>query len=130
MKRLAQSNPTLQTPHYCGQFALSLGKESPNIFFKFNPLNTDTPLTRTLSMPPSVSVLTGLTMPPSLYASCHISHFGINRNLYLKPKVNLISRNLHISWFVTVYFSKALDFLLSCVHVLTKTTSSFQTWRS
>ena len=32
------------TPHYCGQFALTLGQESPYIFFKFNPLviNTDT----------------------------------------------------------------------------------------
>ena len=32
------------TPHYYGQFALSLGKESPYVFSKFNPLNTDTPL--------------------------------------------------------------------------------------
>ena len=34
----------LSTPAYCGQFALSLGerkKESPYIFSKFNPLNTD-----------------------------------------------------------------------------------------
>ena len=29
------------TPHYYGQFALSLGKESPYIFAKFNPLITD-----------------------------------------------------------------------------------------
>ena len=42
------SNPThlIQTPHYYGQFALSLGKESPHIFSKFNlpyahPINTD-----------------------------------------------------------------------------------------
>ena len=38
--------------------ALSLWKESPYIFSKFNPLNTDTPLIPTLSMTPSVSVLT------------------------------------------------------------------------
>ena len=31
-----------QTPYYYGQFALSLGKESPFIFSEFNPLNTDT----------------------------------------------------------------------------------------
>ena len=33
------SNPThlIQTPHYYGQFALFLGKESPYIFSKFNP---------------------------------------------------------------------------------------------
>ena len=42
------SNPThlIQTPHYYGQFALSLGKESPYIFSKFNlpyvhPIDTD-----------------------------------------------------------------------------------------
>ena len=28
-KPALQSNPTLRTPHYYGQFALSLGKESP-----------------------------------------------------------------------------------------------------
>ena len=32
----------MRTPHYYGQFALSLGNESPYIFSKFNPLNTDT----------------------------------------------------------------------------------------
>ena len=36
----------MQTPHYYGQFALSLGKESPYIFSKFNlpyahPIDTD-----------------------------------------------------------------------------------------
>ena len=31
-------------PHVYGQFALSLGKKRPlHFFFKFNPLNTDTP---------------------------------------------------------------------------------------
>ena len=49
----------IQTLHYYGQFALSLVKEGPYIFSKFNPLNTDTPLIRTFSMAPSVSVLTG-----------------------------------------------------------------------
>ena len=39
------TNPRLiQTPHYYGQFALSLGNKSPYIFSKFNPLNTGTPL--------------------------------------------------------------------------------------
>ena len=33
--------------------------ESPYISSKFNPLNTDTPLKRTVSMAPSVSILTG-----------------------------------------------------------------------
>ena len=31
----------IRTPHYYEQFALSLGKESPYIFSKFNALNTD-----------------------------------------------------------------------------------------
>ena len=32
----------IQTRHYYGQFASSLGKESPNIVSEFSPLNTDT----------------------------------------------------------------------------------------
>ena len=46
----------IRTPHYCGLFSLSMAKESPYIFSKFNLLNTDTPLIRILSMPPSMSV--------------------------------------------------------------------------
>ena len=42
----------IQTPHYYGQFALSLGKESPYIFSKFNPLNTDTSLLLTVFFVP------------------------------------------------------------------------------
>ena len=48
-----QSTPALRTPRYYGQFSWSPGKESSYIFSKF------TPLKRTLSMSPSVSVLTG-----------------------------------------------------------------------
>ena len=45
----------LRTPHYDGQFGLSQRKERPCIFFKFNPINTDTPLIQRLSIaPPSV----------------------------------------------------------------------------
>ena len=43
---------------YFGQFALSLGKESPYIFSKFNLLNVDLLLILTHSMAPSVSILT------------------------------------------------------------------------
>ena len=39
---------------------MSLGRESPYIISKFNLLNTDIPLIQTLSMVPSVAVLTGL----------------------------------------------------------------------
>ena len=52
-------NRLIRTPHYYGQFALSLGKEIPYNFSKFNPRNTDTPLIWTLFMPPSVTFLTG-----------------------------------------------------------------------
>ena len=47
-------------PHSVTDTSLYLGKGSPYIFSKFNPLNTVTPLIRTLSVPwPSVTVLTG-----------------------------------------------------------------------
>ena len=36
------STRLIRTPHYYGQFALSLGKESLYIFSKFNLLNTNT----------------------------------------------------------------------------------------
>ena len=42
---------------YFRQFALSLGKESPYIFSKFNLLNVDLLLMLTHSMAPSVSIL-------------------------------------------------------------------------
>ena len=39
---IIQSNLALWPPaHYYGPFSLSLGKESPYIFSKFNPLDTD-----------------------------------------------------------------------------------------
>ena len=38
----------MRTCHCYGQFALSLGKESPYMFSKFNPLNTDTPFRQML----------------------------------------------------------------------------------
>ena len=46
----------IRTHHYYGQFALSLGKESPYIFSKFNPLNTDTSLLRTVTFYGTLSV--------------------------------------------------------------------------
>ena len=46
----------IQTPHYYRQFAVSLGKESPYILSKFNPLHTDTPFIRALSMVASLSL--------------------------------------------------------------------------
>ena len=42
----------IRTPHYYGQFALSLGKEIPYIFSKFNPLDMDTSLLRTVCFVP------------------------------------------------------------------------------
>ena len=43
-----------RTPHFYGQFTLSLSKESPYIFSKLNHFNMGTPLIRTLPMAPSV----------------------------------------------------------------------------
>ena len=42
----------VRTPHYYGQFSLSLVKVSPYIFSKFDPLNTDTSLLRTVFFVP------------------------------------------------------------------------------
>ena len=56
--RFAPDTRLIQTPHFDGQFALCLRKESSYILSKVNPLNSDTPFIRTLSMVPSVSVLT------------------------------------------------------------------------
>ena len=58
----------IRTPHYYGQFALSLGKESPYIFSKFNLLNTDTSFIRTVSISPSV--LTGF----DFYVHTYLRH--------------------------------------------------------
>ena len=49
-------NPTLRIPLLYGKFALSLGKESAYIFSKFNLLNTNTTLKRTLPMATSLSM--------------------------------------------------------------------------
>ena len=51
----------VRTPHCYRQFSLSLVKVSPHSYFKFNPIKTDTPIIRTVSMAPSESVLAGLT---------------------------------------------------------------------
>ena len=56
--RFTPDTHLMRTPHFYGELALSLGKQSHYILSKFNPLNTDTPFKRTLSMVPSVSVLT------------------------------------------------------------------------
>ena len=48
----------IRTPRSYGHFALSTGKESPYICSKINPLNTDSPLIRTLSIAPTVYLLT------------------------------------------------------------------------
>lgn len=50
------SSHFLINPHK-DMFSLSLGKATPHIFSKFNPLTTDTLSTGRLSLVPSVSVL-------------------------------------------------------------------------
>ena len=44
--------PLRTSPCYYGQFAVSIGKESRYIFYKFNPLNTDTSLLQTVCLVP------------------------------------------------------------------------------
>lgn len=55
--RFTDTRLTWTLNYYC-QFALSLRKESPYIFPKFHPLI----IIRALSVTPSVTVLTGLTV--------------------------------------------------------------------
>ena len=42
----------IRTPHYCGEFALSLRKESTYIFSKLNPLNTESSLLQAVCFVP------------------------------------------------------------------------------
>ena len=65
----------IRTPHYYGQFAVSLGKESLYIFSKFNPLNTSNPLIRTRFKPPPEAALTGFDY------NC-MDHFAIVINFH------------------------------------------------
>ena len=58
-RKIKYSHPLNMNTSFCGQFALMLVKESPYIFFKFNPLNSDTSSIWTVSMVPSVSALIG-----------------------------------------------------------------------
>lgn len=57
------------------------GKKAHNFFSKFNPLNMNTPLLQTLSIPLSESVLKGCdcTHPPSLLHPCHYRDDILNR---------------------------------------------------
>ena len=70
------------TPYYYRQFVLSLGKESPYIFSKFNPLyNTDIPFnTETFSCPLSVR-----TNDVWLY----------NLIVFLKQKLKCVRKNIY-----------------------------------
>ena len=70
------------TPHYYRQFALSLPKESPHIFFKFKPLNTDTPLIQTLSMSPP---------PPSSVGSFSIDDGRHSENVTFKKNSSFLN---------------------------------------
>ena len=64
--KVIQDTLLIQTPHYHGQFVLSLGKESP-LTFSLNSIR----LLRTISMVPSVLVLTGF--------NCNKIHQCFNR---------------------------------------------------
>ena len=83
-----------RTLHYYRQFALSLGKESPYTFSKFNPLNTDIPLIPTLSMARDCphwgglivlcsSHYTGKVIIQGLYQDSTVQHYPINYPSFL-----------------------------------------------
>ena len=70
----------IRTPHYNGQFALSLGKESS--FLTFSLIKNQSAIyLRTLSMAHSVSVLTGFDLA---------SVTGVRKGSELIPQTNLI----------------------------------------
>lgn len=75
-----------------GQFALSLGKESPFIFSKFNPLNTDTPLVPTVSLAPSVYRINGVRL--WLYVRVCYSHKAAR---YPKHSARSATRHQYLS---------------------------------
>ena len=62
------------------------GERKPSYFSKFRPVNTDTPLIRTLSMAPSVSVLTGF--------DCIKIHQFLNRMMESTETKAVLSRVL------------------------------------
>ena len=65
------------------------------IFYKFNLLDTNTPLLRALSMTPSVSVFTGFDRITNLRRFSHVTVFLVPgvRNLYIFYKFNLLDTN-------------------------------------
>ena len=97
---------------YYGQFAFSLRKETPFIFSKFNPLNTDTPLIlgHFLCLP-SVSGLQNRVdcsatricckrdLSPDL-AECTRRFSGNNYNIFSGKKLREIKQSADLYWFV------------------------------
>ena len=91
----------IQTPHYHGLFALSLGKESPYIFSKFKPLNKDTPLIWIFSMASSVPLLTWFESINE--NSSHNKHQVLSFHILKQLK--------HVSSFLSSFLSYWLDFV-------------------
>ena len=106
----------IRIPHYNGQFALSLGKESPYIFSKINPLKTDTPLIQTLSMPPSseflLTVFGCTTTVRSPKRALRLVSFPFNlRSRNLRLKFNRLSP--HVSGYFFLRSSRTSVFVPS-----------------
>ena len=90
----------IRTPHYYRQFALSLGKESPYIFTKFIPLKTNTPLIRTPSRAPSVSVVTEIDYSYFFpFFNCSLRLRIVIYKLHTK-----FIRNNYLGQFLSVHF--------------------------
>ena len=91
----------MRTPYYYRQFALSLVKESPYIFSKFNPLNTDIPLIRALCTAPWASVSALKEFDCTLKG--YVTHFQ-----QLQTVPNSLHLNNNSSWLVLANEARVL----------------------
>ena len=111
----------IQTPLYYRQLALSLGKESSYIFSKFNRLNTDTPLIRTLSIALLLSKSTGFDcifecqFPVSL--GCGLGHIHSDKIRSLSKRACVFKRNIlhNFRGHPTSIFGKYVCCKISCL---------------
>ena len=74
---------SIRTLHFYRQFALSLGKESPYIFSKVNPLNTDTSLLRTVCFVPGEESPYTFSKVNSLNADNRQAYFLPNQLIFI-----------------------------------------------
>ena len=101
----------IRTPHFYGEFALSLRKQSPYILSKFNPLNTDTTFIRTLSMVPSPFALTEY--------DCTLSTSHCTETMIMQGPLYIMTQ-----WIVPVFWHFPSSWLYHQVDLKTYTVSN------